>query len=361
MKLSVLTAATAALVLASCSQEPSWSVNGTIAGADGKTLVLESVNNGVWSPLDSLTLPEDGAFVFEQLRAAFPDIYRLSLDGKSVYFPVDSTENITVQSVIDAFDSQARISGSASAEIMQRINDRVAQAVMQGGERAIAANDSLKRDIARMIQADWSGIAAYYAVNKTVGRTPLFDPSRNLDRRIINAVANGFSTLRPDDPRTAMLRNNAEQIQRLYGAGGTSIEAELVPFIDISYKNAAGKTRTLSEEWAKGKTIVLNFTRLTQPEAAPYNIVLNKVYEKFKDNGVEIFQVSLEDDEFAWAAAAKNLPWITVVAPSTGDITQVMAYGITDLPTTFVISRSGNNMERVESADDLERAVSRNL
>lgn len=343
--------------LTGCSGTDNWSVNGVIENAGGKTILLESVNNGIWNVIDSIVVNNDGSFKFSGVRPSFPDIYRLNLDGRMVYFPIDSIENITVVSAFDNFDVAAVISGSPSAELVQQINDKAAQYVMSK-----ANLDSLKREVATLIQSDWGSIGAYYAINKSVGSMPLFDSSKPFDRSIINAVANIYSVMRPDDPRANMLRNNAVELRRLYSnSAPTSIVAESIPFIDLSLQDIQGRLRTLSEEWGKGKTIVLNFTQLTAPEAAAYNIVLNSAYEKYKDSGLEIFQVSLEDDEFAWAQAARNLPWVAVVALTTGDVTPLVSYDIKALPTTFVISRDGEKMERVENIEQLESTIQRLL
>lgn len=350
--------ATALLGLCSCAQK-GWKIDGTATDVAGKTVYLQASDNNVWSTIDSVTVSDNGSFAFTGERPAYPEIYRLNTDGQTLYLPIDSIDNITVNWSLSSPEKTV-ISGSASADAMHRINLLVDAAVSTAGQTSIAANDSLKRQIAELIQPDWSSLAAYYAINKRIGQTPLFDATLAFDRRIINAVANGYASQRPDDPRTLLLKNQAIELLRANSAG-TRILAEEVPFVDISLADTDGNVRTLSDIWADGKTILLNFTSLTSPEAALFNIELNKVYEQYKDNGLEIYQVSVDNDEFAWAKAARNLPWVTVFAPAATAAQTLLNYNVGGLPTSFVINTAGDRMERIESAADLMPAVRRLL
>lgn len=358
--------ATAAVVLTvavvSCSGKEQWKVEATVDGASGKTVFLESVQNGVWSVLDSAVVAGNGVFSFVNDRVTFPEIYRLTIDGRSLYFPIDSVETITVETALDRFDTDYRLAGSRSAEMMQAVNEKVAEAVRNAGASSVADNEDLKRAIAEILQQDWSNIAAYYTINRSVGSTQLFDPARPLDLRIINAVANMFMTQRPDDPRTNLLKNRSLEMMRIYGSSqGQTVYAQEVLFPEVSGMDRDGKSRNLSDEWAKGKCIILNFTALTASEAVPYNVALNGVYEKYRDLGVEIVQVSCDNDEFAWSAAAKNIPWVSLYNTPAQASENLAKYNVVTLPATFVIDRKGDRMERVDEVSELDGVIAKML
>lgn len=347
---------------ASCSTKEQWKVSGTIDGAAGETIMLETVDNGTWYAIDSIVATDGGSFSFAQDRRAFPDIYRITIAGRSLYFPIDSTETVTVSANITDFDLNYKISGSLSADMMQSVNDKISEAIARHGSQAIEGDSILKRQVAEILQANWAGIVSYYAINKSVGDTPLFDPSRPFDRRIINAVANMYSTQRPNDPRTALLKNISLENRRTYYTGAPSrVYANEIPFMELSLTDKDGTQRSLTEEWEKGKTIILNFILLNVPEAPAYNIALGRVYDEYKDRGVEIFQVGCDEDEFAWRSAAKNLPWITVYNTQKDGASNLMKYNVTSIPATFVISADGNKMERVDNVKDLSSVVTKML
>lgn len=346
------------IVAAGCSSKEQWKVSGSIDGSAGKTVKLEAVDNGVWYAIDSVTVGDGGTFSFVRDRMEFPDIYRLTIDGRSLYFPVDSVETIAVSAKFGDFDMNYKISGSRSAEMMQSVNDKIREAVGRSGYAALGEDSVLKRQVAEILQSDWSNIVSYYAINKSVGDVPLFDPSRSFDRRIINGVANMYSTKRPNDPRTELLKHMSFENRRAYSTGVPSrVIATEVPFMEISLADKDGRQRSLTEEWEKGKTVILNFTLLTVPEAPAYNIALGKVYDRYKDQGIEIFQVGCDDDEFAWRMAAKNLPWITVYNSIRNRAENLMKYNVSSIPTTFVIAADGNRVERVDDIDKLSSVV----
>ena len=351
--------ASAAIALAGCSGKEQWKVAGSIYGAEGKTIVLESVNNGNWTAIDSATISDEGAFAINSDRQAHPDIYRLTVDGRSLYFPIDSVETINVETSLADFDTNYKLSGSRSADMMQAANDRIMASLKANGENTLPTDSVLKRDLANLITADWTNIVSYYLINKTIGTTPLFDSSINFDRKIINGVANQYAQQLPDDPRTEMLKNRSLQNQRIYNSStGHKLYAEEIPFVDIALRDRDGNSRSLAEEWKKGKVIVLNFNSLTSEGAPAYNVRLSKIYDKFKDRGLEIYQVAVGDDEFAWSQAAKNLPWISVYQPST-DASALVSYNVAVIPTTFVIDRTGDTMTRVENVDQIESEVAK--
>jgi peroxiredoxin len=132
-------------------------------------------------------------------------------------------------------------------------------------------------------------------------------------------------------------------------------------FPDISLVDELGKTRTLSEVVNNGKVVVLNFTAYTADGSQALNVELNKVYSAHKAQGIEIYQVGLDGDEFQWKQSAKNLPWITVYNTPKAGAQTLLDYNVSTLPATFIFNRQGNLVERVENINRLESTVSRYL
>lgn len=348
----------ATALTASCSGEKQWEVSGTTSEeSNGKTVYLESMVNGGWSIIDSATIA-DAAFSFKGKRPQFPDIYRLTIDGTPLYFPIDSIDVITIDATYGRFD-MSRISGSVSADMIQRINDVIAGAALSNGQ---TFSDSIKREIAKIMTENLGGIAAYYAVNKQVGNTPLFDPQFSFDKRIIGGVATQFVSQHPDDPHSRQLESAALNNMRLFPSStGASIEAQEIPFFEMSLRDAKGEMRSLTDTWDNSNVVVLNFTLLTAEESPAFNVMLNNIYEKYSKSGLEIYQVGCDENEFAWETAAKNLPWAAVYNSPINQAANLLNYNISALPTTFVISHDGNRMERVEDITKLDSVVARML
>lgn len=352
----------ALLALSSCS-EKKWTAEGTIAGAEGKQLIVEAPNGvGGWYAIDTVAIGSGGNFKVSGLPFGQPELLRMNLDGEAFYLPIDSTETVNVTADLKNLGSSTRLSGSTSAEELQKVNDMIAKAVAANGEASIATDQDLKRHLAEEILHNPAGIVAYYLVFHRVGNRLIFSPDDKSDLRIIGAVANAFTQNRPNDPRTEMLKNMylSNRKLRMTSPSDTIMAAE-VRFPEITLLDENGKPRPLSDVAGNGKVVVLSFTAYTIDGSQALNVELNKVYSSHRDQGLEIYQVGFDADEFAWRQSAKNLPWVTVFnTPSMGDKI-LLDYNVGSIPALFILNRQGDLVERVESLDRLDSSVKRYL
>ncbi len=231
------------------------------------------------------------------------------------------------------------------------------------GEQAVAYDPALKRALAELILSDPSGIVAYYTIFRRVGDTPLFNPQDKADLKMIGAVANAFTSKRPDDPRTGYLSQLYLSNRRSNGisAATDTIVANEISLPEIKLLDRDGKERSLTEEASKGNVTILSFTAYGAEFSPAINLELAKIYEANNTSGLEIYQVSVDSDEFAWRQAAANLPWIAVFNSPKHGAKNLLQYNVTNLPATFIINRQGELVERVDDITRLSSAVSRYL
>ena len=104
-----------------------------------------------------------------------------------------------------------------------------------------------------------------------------------------------------------------------------------------------------------------NFTIYSDKNSPAFNIALNKIYESNKSAGLQIYQVSVDEDEYFWKKSAENLPWITVYNSHNDGAKNLMNYNVTLLPASFIINRSGELVERVDDVAKLETAIKKYL
>lgn len=360
MKKKILKICAAALcgIITSCSGSNEWTVEGTIPGCEGDLLVLEASNNGMWYPLDTVTLGEKGNFSFSEAAAGYPDIYRLRIGKESVYFPVDSIETVKVETSLP-FGSSYSLEGSEDALSFVRVNMMVDQMVRAKGVEGAVKDESLKKGLGQEILANPASMTAYYIINKKIGDYPLFNPAEKSDIRMIGAVANAFDIQRPNDPRTKYLKALYLSNRPRHANVNTSdtIVAKVDDLIEINLFDETGRKVSLRDVASKGNVVILNFTALTAEQSPAFNIELAKTYNALKDKGLEVYQVSADNDEYAWRNSAKNLPWITVYANPSSDGISLINYNVRNLPTTFIINRKGELSERVEDITALRSKV----
>lgn len=355
MRLSSISAIAASVILAfsSCDRQAKWQVKGIIEGADNAHLRIERAENGVWLALDTLSTDSKGRFEYSHLPLGYPDIYRLAYDGKYIYFPIDSIETVRISTKADAFSTGYTISGSEYADKMMAIDGMVAERVREVGAEAALTDSVLKRRLNETIVAEPAAITAYYIVLKQVNGKFLYVPSVPADNRIIGAVANAYVAKRPDDPRTRFLREIYLRNRSVRPQDAERFEITELPYYDIDLMDYNGTHHKLSDVVSGNKVVLLNFTAYAAQESPAFNILLADSYRKYHGNGLEIYQVSVDEDEYQWGQTARNLPWVTVYNPPVGKQSNILQlYNVMGLPTTFLFV-NGELRERIDDHQTL--------
>ncbi|MBO5242657.1 MAG: AhpC/TSA family protein [Muribaculaceae bacterium] len=353
--------AAAAIFAASCSRTPSWKVKGTVQGAENSSMVLEGAGAIGWYPLDTIMIGSDGAFEFSREAAGHPDIYRLSLNDKYIYLPIDSIESLTLSANASSFDTSYKLSGSTAAEIITNVDHKLMQSALTKGTLATTGDSLLKRELAQMMLQEPSGIVAYYIINKSIGGIPVFDPENRSDLRVIGAVANAYDRDRPNDPRTEQLKNIylLHRASMPYYTSTDTIVASTVAFPELKLWDNKGRQHDLAQVAHNNKVVLLNFTAYTAKESPAINLEFNKIYEQYRSKGLEIYQVAIDDDEYQWKQSANNLPWITVYNPPT-EPQNLINFNVRALPTTFIIV-NGDLVDRADQVGNLPVKLSKYL
>ncbi|MBR7012862.1 MAG: AhpC/TSA family protein [Muribaculaceae bacterium] len=350
----------AAVVMLTACNGNKFSVEGTIEGAnDSTTLILEQSSNGEWFIIDSIAVGKDGKYSVSAPAPEVPSIYQLRLGGQGICFPIDSLDHLTINAKLPNFATDYTVSGSDHAVQIMKLDKEALQ--FANGKGTDAELKAWKDKLSRQIVADPSGIVAYYSINKYINGKPLFDPLDDNDLRIIGAVANAFNSFRPDDPRTDYLVNvllDGQRRRRSMSAPTDTLYADVASIIDIKLQDYHGKDYSLSKVAAENRVVLLDFTAYTAEFSPQINKLLNDIYQSYHSRGLEIYQVSLDQDNVAWRQSAENLPWITVFDPMSVNSKNVGTYNVTSIPTTFII-KGGDIVERIEDATNLKAAVAK--
>lgn len=336
------------LLGATACSDPSFTVEGNISDAAGKTITLEKADHaGIWVALDSVKIGNSGKYSFSHIAPAYPDIYRLRLDGRYVYFPVDSIETITIDAPGARFATDFTIAGSDQAVAMGNFEKELLAAIPRLSVPDSAT--SFKRRIyTRYLQDANGSVMSYYILTKTVDGEPLFRLPE--DAKYFAAVATAFSQYRPDDPRLQMLTATATRSRRAGKSSPSKVmEAAEISYFDIDLPDHSGRQVRLSDMAGKGAATVLLFSDLSDPGTPALNAELRKL------QGVKIYNVGLDDDQLAWRNAAANLPWTCVYANDSEASTLASQYQIASLPTMFVIDGAGSLKARCASVAELRR------
>lgn len=351
------TLAFSGVVLISSCSEHKFRIKGEIEGAEKKSVILEKSDfYGRWLPLDSTKTNGKGEFSISFPSPAAPEIYRLSFDGRFIYVPIDSTETINLRTTEAGFGTDFSLSGSDKAVLAEKFEKEILNYSPLDPE----ADAEFKKGIyANYLKDSQGSIVSYYILTKTVNGKPIFDSNDINDAKYFAAVATGFKSMRPDDPRTAILEQvSLEALKRKNSAQEKyiQIEADEIKLLDMELQNENGENISLSSIAGKGKPVVLIFSLLTHPDSPALNIELARIYNSMNGN-VEFYNVSLDPDQYSWRDAAKNIPWITVYAPGQINAPEAAKYNVFALPSFFIINAQGEIASRPESLQDLEKSL----
>lgn len=372
--------ALAVLALTSCNSDPKFNVKGEVTGADGKMLYFESSGLEGIVPLDSVKLKGDGSFDFKQLRPESPEFYRLRVDDKVINFSVDSIETISIKAPFTDFATAYTVEGSDnSAKIKEltlkqiRLQNEV-DALVKAVQANKLGNDTFEDSLSVLLKnykdevkvnyifAAPNQSAAYFALFQKLNSYMIFDPLNSKeDIKCFAAVATSLNNSYPHADRSKNLynivikgmKNTRKPQQKTVEIPADKIVETGV--IDIALRDLKGNIRKLTD--LKGKVVLIDFTVYQSAMAAPHNLMLRDLYNKYAGQGLEIYQVSLDADEHFWKTSADNLPWVCVRDENGVYSTNAALYGVTQVPAYFLVNRSNELKARGEDIKDLEASI----
>ncbi|WP_455592856.1 DUF4369 domain-containing protein [Bacteroides sp.] len=372
--------ALAALALSSCNSDPKFNVKGEVTGADGKMLYLESSGLEGIVPLDSVKLKGEGTFSFKQLRPESPEFYRLRVEDKVINFSVDSTETISIEAPFDKFATAYTVDGSENSTKIKELtlkqirlqND--VDALVKAAQNNQLGNDTFEDSLSVLLKKYKDDVkvnyifsapnkaAAYFALFQKLNSYMIFDPLNSKeDIKCFAAVATSLNNFYPHADRSKNLYNiviKGMKNTRKPQQKTVEIPADKVVetgVIDIALRDLKGNVRKLTD--LKGKVVLIDFTVYQSAVAAPHNLMLRDLYNKYASQGLEIYQVSLDADEHFWKTSADNLPWVCVRDENGVYSTNAALYGVTQIPAYFLVNRNNELKARGEDIKDLEASI----
>ena len=322
----------AVLGMASCS-EKKFHVEGTITEAQDSVLYLENVGINEINAIDSVKLSADGQFSFSGEATEAPEFYRLRIADQIINVAIDSTETVTVKAAYPKMATEYEISGSENCQKIKELAlkqmDLQRRAILISSDEHLTvdqSNDSIlglikqyKNDVKKQyIFPAPNQSYAYFALFQTLGNMLLFNPRTDKeDIKVFAAVATSWDALYPNAERGANLHNIAiegmKNVRINEANQAQTIDASKVQatgLIDIALPDNKGKVRKLTE--LKGKVVLLDFHVFATNDSPARILLLRELYNKYHDQGFEIYQVSLDPDEHFWKQQTSALPWISV-------------------------------------------------
>lgn len=366
------------IMLASCAKE-GFRIEGTISNAKDSVLFLE--HNGLEgiAKIDSVKLDQSGAFSFSGGRGDNPEFYRLRIADQIINIAIDSTEHIAVKAVYPQMATNYIIKGSADNEkvkelALKQINlqSRCQKLLAQRPELADSLIEVMladyKRDIttnyifkAPMKSYSYFALFQYVVINNQA--VLIFDPSKDAkDTKVFGAVATSWDTYYPGTLRTQNLHNitiKGMKDERIVKARQKPIElkADVRGVIDLPLRDNMGNERHLTD--FKGQVVLLDFHVFGMKGSTEYIMHLRDLYNKYHSRGLEIYMVSLDENQHFWKEQVANLPWVNVYDDK--GVSQAYTATATTLPIIYLIDRGNNVVKNPSQIKNLDEEIQKLL
>lgn len=368
--------AVTAVACNSSKTAPSATISGRLVGNDVETLYLIKASDKLDNAeiIDSVKLADNGYFEFEiENTDENPRFYKLVYaGGRPVTLIVSSGDRITVDSAGDIFHNYT-VEGSEESELIRQFNseyydgyDRLLSlsetAANAAPSQAASINKQIYQTIIATVQAQvrfvgshQDKLASVYAMRQTLPEPyeEMFQ-GMGITNAHRNAVVEAVGRSYPDSPYLDVLRSDMEYQDAL-----TALSDKITyqPFPEIELPDIYGEQHKLSS--LQGKVILLYFWAAAAGNSNTVNADLKHIYDKYRDRGFEIYQVSADTDSALWieAVRSQNLPWISVCNYEGPYSVPFRVYNVTSLPTLYLIDRSGDIVTGGVEFADLDRKI----
>lgn len=362
------------VLMSGCGSEK-FHVEGAIGNAKDSILYFE--HNGLtgFTTVDSVRLDAKGAFSFASDKVNNPEFYRLRIAGQIINIAIDSTETVKVDAKYPQMATDYSVNGSYENEKIKQL--ALKQINLQAQCQALyseqpQATDSLVQQLIQAYKYDVShnyifkepmkaysyfALFQYIVVNNEARLifNPAVDPE---DNKVFGAVATSWDTYFPNSERGQNLHNitiKGMRDNRIATANkqNIQIEAEETGVIDLPLRDNKGNMHHLTD--LRGKVVLLDFHAFSLPDSPEYIMQMRELYDKYHAKGLEIYMVSLDENEHFWKESVATLPWINVY-DNTG-ISEAYTSAATATPIIYLIDRSNTVVRNPAQIKNLPKEI----
>ena len=353
----------AVLALAAC-QSNTYTISGAVEGlADGDTLYLTNdLETGI--PTDTLIV-KDGKFELNGIADStyIAMVYSQKRNEINAPFFVEPG-NITIKLV--ETPGASRVGGTTCNEQWQELNDsvmsigkeinRIAEHIygntvdemeqQKGMEQIEKLNKRFAAFIVKMTEKNIKNEFGYFLLT--------YYPQDVIDnqarKKLIDKLPDEMRK-RPDIQEMLTILNKAEET-----AEGKTIK-------DLKQPGMDGTDVSLMAEVAKNKITIIDFWASWCGPCRQEMPSMLELYDKYKDKGLGVIGISLDEDIDAWKAASQqfNIPWTQMSDLKGWENAVARYFSVTSIPHTVIVDQKSTILKRGLRGQKLEEFVADNL
>ena len=339
---------------------------------DNRIITLFTFGNNNILTTDT-TIIRNGTFHFHGKE--YKDEFSLLSVGNWPEDTVRSLDVILEKGAIDVnmSDNNERIGGTSLNDLYQSFFDSTAiyeaelkKMVSEQGNEQIIGGSPLEKIFKEL---------GYFSVNfkkenisNIVGQKIFQDNQENFAESMAYGNSTAFQIIIDSAPEEYKNKNKEwieqtyESLRKMEASSDEQNKLLNTVYTDFEFKTIDGENKRLSDYIGKSKYILLDFWASWCAPCIAEMPHLKYLYEQYKNKGLEIISISLDDSERAWQRGLDKIdaPWIHLNDLKGSKSEMANAYNIKGVPYILILDNNGTIVQvnlRGKSLDDFLKQV----
>ena len=354
------------ITFSGCMNKDAFFVNGIIKGENKKKYIyISRLEINIPVLIDSIKINKKGAFRIK-VKTGEPDFFQLGFSSSDfITLLAAPGEKISLSFNGNNLFEDYAVSGSEGSEKIQmldmnlNITQRKLDSLRNVYEKASKEpgfdaagpqlesqfNDLIKSQRKKNIEFIINNITSLASIKALYQRLDqetyvLYDPK---DLQYLKIVTDSLTKHYPNSKQVQALARDFEKEmnQRYINQLGQMVKSLPEKKLDPDLKTIEGKRVSLSS--LMGKYVLLTFWSVRSQDCIAENLLLKEYYNMYHKQGLEIYQINLDESESDWRSAVRfdELPWISTREDDPLDPKNAILFNVKSLPTNYLYDKEG--------------------